>query len=135
MYVVSSLLPKDIRLVSALGWYRLFVWCGLTRRVSRRVKADRSLSPTGEPEQGLGVIKVGTYHLDGYIRPAERQSLTLVAGELGVMPVLAHKEGRKLIFRTAQKASKLLKNTNTEARSMDSQNLTKLNILEDGSQS
>ncbi|MBL7125144.1 MAG: hypothetical protein ISS51_03500 [Dehalococcoidales bacterium] len=27
---------------------------GLTRRVSRRVRADRSLSHTGEPEQGVG---------------------------------------------------------------------------------
>ncbi len=60
MYVASYLLPKDIRLVSALGWYHLFVGCGLTRRVSRRVRADRSLSPTGEPEQGVKELAIFT---------------------------------------------------------------------------
>ena len=55
MYVAFSLLPKDIRLISALEWwYRIPREWGLTRRVSRGVRADRSLSPTGEPEQGVG---------------------------------------------------------------------------------
>ena len=55
MYVASYLLPKDIRLISALGWYHLPGRWGLTRRVSRWAKAARSLSPAGEPEQGVGL--------------------------------------------------------------------------------
>ncbi len=54
MYVAFYLLPKDIRLVSELGWYRLFVGCELTRRVSRWENVARYLSPTGEREQGVG---------------------------------------------------------------------------------
>jgi len=48
MSVASSRLPKDIRLVSALGWYRLFVEGGLTRRVSRWLRAEPKAEQVGE---------------------------------------------------------------------------------------
>ena len=41
---------------------------------------------------------------DGYLSTQEREGLVLVALELGVVPILAHKEGRRLIFRRADNA-------------------------------